>query len=174
MRKGDPIKRASKFLRRVLENPGSLGIVLDRNGWGSVDVILRTCIWMKRPMLLAAVHQGSEWVVLSDDGEMIRAQEEAPEDPALDPLTPPARLFHGTHQRAVQPILNSGLQKRQRRYVHLSEEREAAENAGRQQGVPVLFGVDSGAMHRDGHIFFRHDGVWLTDHVPMKYLALPR
>lgn len=39
---------------------------------------------------------------------------------------------------------------------------------------PVVLGVRSGEMHRDGHAFYQSDnGVWLTEAVPPRYLEIP-
>jgi putative RNA 2'-phosphotransferase len=58
--------------------------------------------------------------------------------------------------------------------VHLSPDRETATRVGARRGRPVVLTVDSGAMHRDGHVFRRSaNGVWLTPSVPPRYLRLP-
>ncbi len=56
--------------------------------------------------------------------------------------------------------------------MHLSEHIEQAKDVGRRHGKLVLYKVDAGKMHKDGHIFYRStSGVWLTDHVPFEYLG---
>ena len=42
---------------------------------------------------------------------------------------------------------------------------------GQRRGKPVLLRVNASEMARDGHVFFvSANGVWLTDHVPARYL----
>ena len=50
--------------------------------------------------------------------------------------------------------------------------RRARPSAGRRHGKLVLLRVDAAAMHAAGLAFFRTpNGVWLTEHVPVEYLA---
>lgn len=58
-----------------------------------------------------------------------------------------------------------------RHHVHLSPDRETATRVGARRGSTMVLPVDSGAMHRDGHIFrVSANGVWLADAVPPRYL----
>jgi putative RNA 2'-phosphotransferase len=51
---------------------------------------------------------------------------------------------------------------------------ETAGAVGSRHGKLVLIEVAAGRMHRDGFSFARTpNGVWLTDHVPVKYLKFP-
>jgi putative RNA 2'-phosphotransferase len=46
---------------------------------------------------------------------------------------------------------------------------------GQRRGRPVLLEIRSGAMHRNGIVFFVSDnGVWLTESVPPKYIEFPK
>ncbi|MCR5024108.1 MAG: RNA 2'-phosphotransferase, partial [Lachnospiraceae bacterium] len=68
-------------------------------------------------------------------------------------------------------IEKSGLEKRNRQYVHLSENTEQAKAVGLRHGKLVLYSVKAGEMHDGGYVFYRSkSGVWLTDSVPVKYL----
>ena len=45
---------------------------------------------------------------------------------------------------------------------------------GQRHGKPVVLRIQSGPMHRDGCPFYLStNGVWLTDHVPPKYIDFP-
>jgi len=58
-----------------------------------------------------------------------------------------------------------------RQHLHLSRDRETAVKVGSRRGAPVILNISSGEMHRDGFLFYLSDnGVWLTDHVPAKYI----
>ncbi len=92
-------------------------------------------------------------------------------DLALPSTAPPALLFHGTHPRALSPIRAEGLRPMNRHDVHLSQDRDTATRVGARRGRPVVLTVDSGAMHRDGHVFqLSANGVWLTKAVPVEYI----
>ena len=82
-------------------------------------------------------------------------------------------LYHGTASRWIASILASGLERRARHHVHLSESTATAIAVGTRYGVPVLLRVDARAMAADGHVFRCSDnGVWLVDEVPRKYLEV--
>ena len=91
----------------------------------------------------------------------------------LLPQIPPDYLYHGTASRFVESILNSGLQKQTRQYVHLSNDIETATKVGSRHGSPIIFEVNTKAMHQAEFIFYLSaNGVWLTDKVPPKYLSV--
>lgn len=91
----------------------------------------------------------------------------------LEPATPPAILYHGTPSGNVEVILQNGLNKMARHHVHLSATVATAEVVGKRRGRPFVLVVDAQAMDLDGFVFYcSANGVWLTDHVPPKYLRL--
>lgn len=70
-------------------------------------------------------------------------------------------------------IIESGLVPKSRLYVHLSKDNETARSVGVRHGTPVIFTVMSGQMFKDGYLFYcSRNGVWLTKHVPPKYLKV--
>jgi putative RNA 2'-phosphotransferase len=89
----------------------------------------------------------------------------------LKEATPPNQLFHGTALKNVELIRIQGLLKGQRHHVHLSADRDTAKNVGGRYGKPIVIGVNCKDMREQGFKFFlSENGVWLTDHVPPKYL----
>jgi putative RNA 2'-phosphotransferase len=89
----------------------------------------------------------------------------------LEAQAPPDMLYHGTVVRFLENIKATGLQKMQRRHVHLSKDKETALKVGNRRGEAIILSIYSGAMHRDGFTFFlSENGVWLTDNVPEKYI----
>jgi putative RNA 2'-phosphotransferase len=76
--------------------------------------------------------------------------------------------------RHLDAIRAEGLRPMDRHDVHLSPDRETATRVGARRGRPVVLSVDSGAMHRDGHVFHvSANGVWLTRAVSPHYLRFP-
>ena len=60
-----------------------------------------------------------------------------------------------------------------RQDVPLSTDRAASLQAGGRHGPPAILVVDSGTMHRDGHVFTRStNSLWLTRRVPPQYIRL--
>ena len=92
-------------------------------------------------------------------------------DLGLEPIEPPARLFHGTATRFLEAISSEGLKAQARQHVHLSSDVDTAVRVGARHRKPVVLEVGSGEMHCDGFRFFRSEnGVWLTSEVPPRYL----
>lgn len=107
------------------------------------------------------------------DKTLIRANQghSIPVDVELQQMTPPEILWHGTGEKFVPAIDEQGLIKKSRLYVHLSKDYETAVKVGVRHGRPVIYEVMTGQMSRDGYVFYQSvNGVWLTDHVPLRYL----
>lgn len=84
---------------------------------------------------------------------------------------PPDVLYHGTGEQSLASILEQGINKGNRLYVHLSETIESAVNVGKRHGNPVVLVIDAKRMVEDGYNFFlSRNGVWLTDYVDAKYI----
>lgn len=180
MARGD-LKRISRFLSLVLRHdPGRIGITLGPDGWTPVAELLRALDRHGRPLSRADL----DWVIenndkrrfaLSDDGTMIRASQghSVAVDLGYAPEVPPEHLYHGTVGRFLDAILADGLKRRARHDVHLSPDPGTATRVGARRGKPVILEIAAGAMHRDGHVFrLSANGVWLTDHVPPRYIRV--
>ena len=49
-----------------------------------------------------------------------------------------------------------------------------AMTVGARRGEPVILSIDAAGMHSDGHEFYlAANGVWLTDHVPPRWITEP-
>jgi RNA:NAD 2'-phosphotransferase (TPT1/KptA family) len=84
---------------------------------------------------------------------------------------PPQILWHGTSADSLRSIKESGIDKRTRLYVHLSDSVFQVQAVGKRHGVPIVLGVMAGAMFDAGYKFYRsRNGVWLTDYVPPQYI----
>lgn len=171
--------RKSKFLSLVLRHePARAGIVLDAAGWVEVDALLRGCaevgVRISRDELERLVAESDKQrFAFSEDGLRIRANQghSVEVELQLAPQVPPEVLYHGTADRFLGAILATGLEKQARHHVHLSADRATAANVGGRHGRPVVLVVAAAEMHADGYVFFRSaNGVWLTEHVPMRYV----
>ena len=172
---------ASKFLSLVLRHqPELIGLTLDENGWVSVEELLKQ-IQTKgyhlssRQLKELVDANDKKRFVFSEDGQWIRAAQghSITVDLQLKLATPPTQLFHGTAERNVTNIQKEGLKKGKRHHVHLSADVETARAVGTRYGKPVVFVVDAAAMQQEGFVFYlSENGVWLTDAVPARYLAL--
>jgi putative RNA 2'-phosphotransferase len=175
--------RISKFLSLVLRHqPEAAGLTLDAEGWVAVDDLIAACgrhghVFTRAVLDEVVRTNDKQRFAFSADGRRIRASQghSVAVNLGLEPLTPPPRLFHGTVARFLDSIRRTGIRRGARQYVHLSVDTATAERVGIRRGEPIVIEIDAAGMHRDGHVFFRSaNGVWLTEHVPPSYIALPR
>lgn len=174
------ITKTSKFLSLILRhNPESIGLELDEFGWANIEELIMLAEKNKRTIDLALIQKVVETndkqrFSISEDGRLIRANQghSIPVDLELEPIQPPNILFHGTTTRFVDNIFEQGLIKRNRQHVHLSATKETATTVGQRHGKPTILIVSAQLMYERGYHFFQSkNGVWLTDHVPINFLA---
>ncbi len=169
------MKSLSKFLSLILRHqPQKVGIELDEHGWADVEELCRRVRGLDRATLEQIVAQDEKQrYSFSADGKLIRANQghSIPVDVEPAELEPPEILYHGTGEKFAASIRAQGLIRKSRLYVHLSGDTETARKVGQRHGKPLIFLVESGKMFADGFKFYRSvNGVWLTEHVPAKYL----
>lgn len=173
--------RISKFISLVLRhNPSTIGLTLDENGWASVDELLsksaRAGQHFDRPTLEQVVAQNDKKrFAFSADGQKIRASQghSIAVDLALQPVSPPDVLYHGTAMRFKESILEKGLIPGSRNHVHLSADVQTASIVGKRHGKLLIFIVETRKMEQGGFLFYLSENkVWLTEHVPPQYLAI--
>ena len=170
----------SKYLSLVLRHdPAAAGVTLDAEGWVGVDDLLagaaRHGFSFTRAELEEVVQTNEKQrFTLSHDSQRIRASQghSVSVDLGLTPETPPEILYHGTVDRFLSSIMDQGLDKRSRQYVHLSPDIETATRVGGRRGQPVILKIAAASMHSDGFRFFcSANGVWLTERVPPQYIS---
>jgi putative RNA 2'-phosphotransferase len=171
--------RISKYLSKHLRHqPERLGLRLAPGGWVAVDELLDACARNQFPISRAELEEvvarnDKQRFAFDPGGGMIRANQghSVEVDLGLEPVEPPAVLYHGTGEQTAEAIQRGGLLKMRRQHVHLSPDVETATRVGARHGRPIVFEVDAHALHAAGHPFYLSaNGVWLTDHVPPVYL----
>ena len=171
--------RISKFLSLVLRHqPEIIGITLDENGWVDADLLIKNCnekgLNLDIQILKHVVATNSKKrFAFNEQSNKIRASQghSLSIDLGYNPQKPPKILYHGTSMKYTDAIWQNGLEKRLRQHVHLSADMATAMAVGQRHGKPFVFEVLAEAMYNDHHHFFLSDNdVWLTDHVPVKYL----
>nr|GAT45556.1 phosphate acetyltransferase [Mycena chlorophos] len=172
----------SKFLSLVLRHkPEAIGLSLDPHGWADLRELVRLANASGRPLtseeiLLVVNSSEKQRFTFDSSGQRIRANQghSVEVDLQLDPLNPPAVLYHGTATRFLPSIHESGLLKGARHHVHLSLDANTARTVGSRHGHPVVLRILAEDMMCNGYQFFRSkNGVWLTDHVPTSYIQFP-
>ena len=171
----------SKYISLILRHkPEVIGITLDEHGWANVEELIQK-VNQTRPLNMEMLEEivrtnNKTRYSFNEDKTLIRANQghSIPVDVELPVKTPPEYLWHGTGEKSVPSIDQTGLNRQSRLYVHLSKDVETAVNVGQRHGRPVVYRVLSGKMAEDGYIFYQSvNGVWLTKEVPVQYLERP-
>ncbi len=169
------VVRVSKFLSKHLRHqPERIGLRLVDGGWVLVTALLAACARHHMPLTRAELDEvvarnNKQRFAFDATGTRIRASQghSVPVELGLEPVTPPAVLYHGTGAGTAAAIERTGLQKMERHHVHLSADVATARTVGVRHGAPVLFEVDAAAMARAGCAFYRSEnGVRRVDEVP--------
>ncbi|MDP6467409.1 MAG: RNA 2'-phosphotransferase [Pirellulaceae bacterium] len=175
-------RKKSKFLSLVLRHqPETIGIELNEAGWVDVNDLISALARHGRRMSRETLEEvvrtnDKQRFSFNEDGSRIRANQGHSVDIELGyrPATPPEILYHGTPQRFVEAISRDGLKKMNRHHVHLHVDVATSTAVGRRRGKPVLLKVKALEMHHAGYEFFvTPNDVWLTDNVPMEFIAFP-
>ncbi len=172
----------SKFLSFVLRHkPEAIGLSLDAEGWANLDDLIRLANLKGKLLTRYLVDEvvacnDKQRFIIDVSGLRIRAQQghSVLVDVGLIPGPPPIILFHGTTTRFVPSIHRHGLRRGKRLYVHLSIDADTARKVGERHGTPVVLRVAAGTMAELGYVFcLSENSVWLTDHVPSKFIEFP-
>lgn len=170
-----------KFISLILRHdPKIINITLDENGWGNVDELIKGI--NKKGMhidfntLERMVYENNKQrYSFNDDKTKIRANQghSIKVDIELDEKIPPEYLYHGTATRFIDSIMESGVQKQSRQFVHLSTDLNTAYSVGKRHGKPIALKINAKVMFEDGYKFYlSKNAVWLTEFVPSKYISV--
>jgi len=175
----ETLKNKSRFLSLILRHkPETINLQLDNEGWLNVNELIEKSNkhgeLLDFGMLEYIVNNSDKQrFTFNNDKSKIRANQGHSIEVELDlqEKTPPTILYHGTVDKFVDSIRNSGIEKRSRNHVHLSAETETAIKVGSRKGTPVILTVNSGQMYKDGYKFYQSkNDVWLIDFVPKEYI----
>ncbi|MNL30237.1 RNA 2'-phosphotransferase [compost metagenome] len=119
----------SKFLSLVLRHqPETIGIQLDQNGWTDIQMLIEKAnnygIQFDREILNHIVATNSKKrFAYNDTLDKIRASQGHSLELELgySNQKPPEILYHGTSEKSVQSILETGLEKRSRQHFHFRQ-----------------------------------------------------
>lgn len=176
-------RQLSKTIAHALRHaPHLYELELDEQGWTDTDTLL-AALTQHRRAWGALTQQDIRRVVetsskrrfaLSEGGEQIRALygHSLPQRLAKLSATPPALLYHGTSPAIAALVLEDGLRKMNRQYVHLSADVETAMEVGRRKdSEPVLLKVLARRAHEQGVAFYEgNELVWLADYVAPEHI----
>lgn len=170
-------KEISYALRHA---PWEYGLVLDEEGWVAVND------------LLTALRRDPKWSLVRYDDiiMMIELSEKKrheicenrirafyghsiPEKITKPPIEPPETLYHGTARLNVNKIMSEGLKSGSRQYVHLSQDKDTAFQAGkRRDSNPTVLEIKAKSAYKDGiQFYYGNETVWLSDDIPSQYIV---
>ena len=174
------LKQLSIFIALILRHkPETIGIQLDEHGWANTQELIKgigKTRFINMDILEKIVREDSKQrYSFNEDKTLIRANQghSVSVDVELKETKPPEILWHGTAEKNIKSIEEKGLVKMSRLYVHLSPDHSTASAVGKRHGKPAVFAVDAEKMYDDGYKFYISvNNVWLTDHVPPKYIKI--
>lgn len=175
------MKNLSVFISLILRHkPEIINIKLDCEGWASVNELITGINELGRNIDITTLEE----IVRTDDKNRysfnqdktkIRANQGHSVNVKVDlkEIAPPEVLYHGTASRFLNSILEKGILKGSRLYVHLSKDIKTALSVGKRHGSPIILKVNAKDMYSDDHKFYlSENGVWLCDFVPTKYISI--
>lgn len=176
-------QQLSRFLCYILRHqPGDLHLVMDHEGFVNVQQLIEnvneyTSYELNEEILQEIVDTDSKGRY-EYTGENIRCVQ-GHSIPWVDPnptiKEPPTHLYHGTTMDAFELIQKDGeIKKMKRHAVHMQADvLKAMQSAKRwSSSEPVVLVIDTHEMYNDGYEFgVTKNNVWLTDHVPTKYIS---
>jgi len=175
-------KNTSKFLSLILRHqPELIDIKLDKNGWADVDELIEKINDSGHNLDLELLKELVETndkkrFSFNSDITKIRANQghSINVDVQLKKTVPPVKLYHGTAKKFLDSISETGLDKRNRLHVHLTEDKTLAEKQGaRWKDKTIILSIDCKQMLEDGFDFYKSENnVWLVDSVPSKYILI--
>ena len=161
-------KRLAFLLRHDRNYP------FDEHGWREISDLITHHGYTMDELKVIVETNNKQRYEFSEDMTRIRARQghSVQVDVELEEKLPPDVLYHGTGEQSLASIMEHGINKGNRLYVHLSKTSETAVNVGKRHGKPVVLVIDAKQMAEDGHKFYlSRNGVWLTDYVDVKYIT---
>jgi len=147
----------------------------DEHGWREISDLITNYGYTMDELKEIVETNNKQRYEFSEDMTRIRARQghSVHVDVELEEVLPPDILYHGTAKSFLESIMEKGIVRGNRLYVHLSGTEETATNVGKRHGEPVVLVIDAKRMSEDGLRFFlSRNGVWLTDYVDSKYIKL--
>ena len=177
------LQQVSRILSYALRHhPEEFGIILDEEGWVLTNDLLNA---------IKKNHPALRWID-SATLQLIQQQNDKPRFEMIEgsiragyghslaqlrirmiPHKPPAVLYHGTTEKALLQIRQTGLQPQQRHYVHLSADIQTARLVGkRRTKIPQLITINASDAFHAGIQFYKcNETIWLADGIPPQYLG---
>ena len=146
---GEKLIKKSKYLSMLLRHrPEEAGLHMDKHGWVSVEELEEKASISRSDLETIVETDSKGRYSFNEDKKMIRANQghsikwveiEFDEVTKSDIEVLGGYLYHGTGSKNKKGILEKGINKGSRNYVHLSKDVKTAETVGRRHGEPLIF-----------------------------------
>lgn len=171
-------EKLSKTIAFALRHdPSAFELTMSTSGWVSIQELAKAFsghfqekVTVEQILEIVALDAKKRYAV---SGNKIRASQghSFPVDLGIAAQTPPAVLYHGTVQIALDSIFELGLIPRSREFVHLSAMVDTATQVGARRGSPIILEIAALEASQAGVEFFLSDNnVWLARAVPAKFI----
>jgi len=176
------LTRLSKFLALVLRHKAQdFNLDIDENGFVDVSEIWQLIenkfdnqyTYEDLEIIVAGDKQGKKRYEIIDD--KIRAMfghSRGVIEISYPVVSPPTLLYHGTSRAAIQSIKKTGLETRNRQYVHLTTNLENAKRvADRHSKNIIILKISASDAHNNGIKFHQPEPEhYLCKHIPSDYI----
>jgi putative RNA 2'-phosphotransferase len=172
-------RELSRLLRDEVKE---LDIEVDEYGYVQIDKILKTLMesspWLTTAHILEIVDKDPQSrFQIEKNSIRARAGHRYSVSIPSDPIIPPDYLYHGTSEQNARDILETGLLRMKKAYVHLSSTTARARTVGlRISDTPVIVRVRALEASQTGIRFWRSgqvsdDGeIILSDDIPPRFI----
>lgn len=173
-------QKLSMFMSKILRHdPLSFGIVLDSNGYCTLDELLHSIKvqshWkeVKLEDLYEVVENCTKQRYEIKENKVRARYGHSFSNVKYEKKTPPKILYHGTYEKVVDKICNEGIKKMERKYVHLSASTHFASLAGSRRGNLVMLEINAEKANEDGiSFYYAGNEVWLSDFISPDYIKI--
>lgn len=174
------LKDKGRYMSLLLRHkPENENLVLDEYGFAYVVSLTKALDITKDELTYIVESNNKSRFIFDEMGTRIRATQGHSIPIKLynsTAIRPPHNLYHGTSLSNKGSIMSIGLHKAKRHHVHLTDDKETAINVGmryaKKRDNLWVITISSKLMDFDGYKFYKtENNVWLTDHVPPKYIS---
>lgn len=184
----DQVVQLSKFLSLLLRHkPEILNLNMDKHGFVRLSELLQKIKekprwqWVDRKRIEKVLNQDPKRrfeVQTRKNHLYVRAtyghSETLPITIHYPSVQPSHPLYHGTQQRKLESIMETGLQPMSRKYVHLSANVEdALKVANRRKGSTIILKIKAKSfIEQGGTIYKATDRLYLSPRIPPSFLKI--
>lgn len=179
----DKNTKKSKQLSYILRHkPESIGMELDSNGWGSVELILDKLILTMEQLKGIVITNNKQRFEFDnpDNPTKIRARQGHSESLNVDvelteimDFEQPIVVYHATPITNIKSIKDNGLLKGNRKHVHMSMDKKTAiEAAKRRSNDVITYQITFYGDVDEPKLYKSNNNVYLAETVPYRMLKV--